>query len=107
MNVRTITMPQAQNSLYLSIGIVTFFTLLVLYMYFLSMSVVQVVLRKEVMHQKHTLESEIARLESKYIEAQHKVSDKIATLENFTETDEKIFITRGATPTLVLSDNRQ
>ncbi len=106
MNIRTLTVPQSHISRYFTILVVVFFVLIALYMYFLSMSVVHVVLRKEVINEKRTLESEIARLESKYIEAQHTVSDKIATLENFTETEEKIFITRGETPTLVLSESR-
>jgi hypothetical protein len=106
MNIRTITVPQSHISRYFTVLVVVFFALIALYMYFLSMSVVHVVLRKEVINEKRVLDSELARLESKYIDAQHKVSDKIATLENFTETDEKIFITRGDTPTLVLSDTR-
>jgi hypothetical protein len=106
MNVKTITIPPQQQSILLTVGIVTFFTLLGLYIYFLSMSVVQVVLRKEIIQEKRTIESQIAQLESKYIDAQHKVSDRIATLENFTATEEKIFVTRGETPTLVLSDTR-
>lgn len=63
-------------------------------MYFLSMSVVHVVLRKEVNKDINTIESEIAMLEARYIDAQHQVSDKIAALQNFTETDNKIFVSR-------------
>ncbi len=72
------------------------------YMYFLSMSVVHVVFRKEVNQTARELESEIAALESKYIEAQHAVSERIASAEQLSETNEKIFITRNA-DTLVLS----
>lgn len=90
------------QSFYLTLGVVTFFALVFLYMYFLSMSVVHVVLRKEVMHTISDVESEIARLEADYIDAQHKVSNKIAALENFTETEEKIFVSRD-TDTLVFS----
>lgn len=92
-------------SLYMTLFGVTFFGLIFLYMYFLSMSVVHVVLRKEVIHKASTVESEIATLEATYIDAQHKVSDKIAALENFTETDAKVFVTRGTEPTLVFSGN--
>lgn len=90
-------------SLYLTLFVVLFFGLIFMYMYFLSMSVVHVVLRKEVLHKASTVESEIATLEATYIDAQHKVSDKIAALENFTETDDKVFVTRGSEPTLVFS----
>ncbi len=75
---------------------------LVAYMYFLSMSVVHVVLRKEVNQESRHLESQIASLEAKYIEAQHAVSERIASAESLAETNEKIFVTR--TPdTLVFS----
>ncbi len=92
------------NAFYFNAGIVLFFALVFLYMYFLSMSVVHVVLRKEVMQKVSTVESDIATLEATYIDAQHKVSNKIAALENFTENDTKVFVSR-AEATLVLSDN--
>ena len=71
-----------------------------LYMYFLSMSVVHVVLRKEATHQITALDSEIALLEATYIESQHLVSDQMARLAQFSETSNKTFITRQS-PTLV------
>lgn len=71
-------------------------------MYFLSMSVVHVVFRKETHQQARQLESEIASLEAKYIEAQHAVSERIASAESLAETSEKIFVTR-APGALVLS----
>ena len=85
---------------------VTFFILVVLYMYFLSMSVVHVVLRKEINHTVGETESQIATLEASYIESQHKVSDKIAALNTFTETDAKIFVSRGPNVP-VLTDARR
>ncbi len=75
--------------------------LAVLYMYFLSMSVVHVVMRKELHQERRAVESEIAQLEASYIEAQHKVSEKIAMSESLSETSEKIFVERIA-PSLVL-----
>ena len=87
---------------YFNAGIVIFFGLVFLYMYFLSMSVVHVVLRKEVIQKVGTVESDIAALEASYISAQHKVSNKIAALENFTENDKKIFVSRSES-TLVFS----
>ncbi|MES2749328.1 MAG: hypothetical protein V4606_02965 [Patescibacteria group bacterium] len=73
-------------------------------MYFLSMSVVHVVLRKEIMNDVAKVESQIAQLESSYITAQHKVSNKIAALENFTANETKIFVSREES-TLVLSES--
>jgi len=94
---------QPSYGFYFNVGIVLFFALVFLYMYFLAMSVVHVVLRKEVMQKVATIESDIAMLEASYIDAQHKVSNKIAALENFTENDTKIFVSRSES-TLVLSD---
>jgi hypothetical protein len=94
---------QPSYGFYFNVGIVLFFALVFLYMYFLSMSVVHVVLRKEVVQKVATIESDIAMLEASYIDAQHKVSNKIAALENFTENDTKIFVSRSEA-TLVLSD---
>lgn len=106
MNARVATKTFDLPSLYLTIGVVTFLGLVVLYMYFLTMSVVHVVLRKEVVTSIRDVESQIASLESSYINAQHTVSDQMATLESFTQNDNKIFVTRGDKPTLVLSDAR-
>lgn len=92
--------------LYFSLLGVTFVCLVVLYMYFLSMSVVHVVLRKEINRSVTETESQIATLEASYIESQHKVSDKMAALDSFTETDAKIFVSRGAS-TPVLTDARR
>ncbi len=74
-----------------------------LYMYFLSASVVHVVIRKEVNQDIVKLNSEIAELEAEYIFAQHRVSNRIATLEGYQEVDAKVFIDRTQ-PSLVLSD---
>ncbi len=73
---------------------VVLFLLVVAYMYFLSMSVVHVVFRKESHQSARQLESEISALESTYIEAQHAVSERIASAEALSETNEKIFVTR-------------
>lgn len=81
-------------AIYFNIGLALVLGLVFMYMYFLSMSVVHVVLRKEINQNISTIESEIAQLEASYILAQHKVSNKIAALENFTENDKKIFVSR-------------
>ena len=85
---------QAKPVYFTLLGVV-FFALIILYMYFLSMSVVHVVLRKEINRSVAETSSRIAALEALYIESQHKVSDKIAALNTFTETNNKIFVTRG------------
>jgi hypothetical protein len=74
------------------------------YLYFLNVSVVHVVMRKEATQEQNRLRTEIAMLETSYIESQHKIADKIADLEGYSTETEKIFITRGETG-LVLRDN--
>ncbi len=74
--------------------------LLVAYMYFLSASVVQVVLRKELQEKSRSLETDIAMLESTYLERQHTVSERIASVSNLSETSEKIFVTRAKATTV-------
>lgn len=65
------------------------------YMYFLSLSVVHVVMRKEATSQIGQLRSEIARLETSYIEAKHQISARVASLEGFNQTEEKVFISKA------------
>jgi hypothetical protein len=74
------------------------------YLYFLNISVMHVVLRKESNQEVQSLKSEIAQLETRYIEAQHAISNRIATLDGYSVDTAKIFVTRGET-SLVLRDN--
>ena len=77
--------------------------LFVAYVYFVSSSITQVVIRKEISRDMVHLNTEIAALEAKYIDAQHQVSQTIASLDGFTPVENKIFIDRG-TDALVLSE---
>ncbi len=78
---------------------VSCFSLLVVsvvaYMYFLSLSVVHVVMRKEVLQEINQLRSEIAFLESSYIEANHVISQQVATADGFSAVKDKVFIKSG------------
>jgi cell division protein FtsL len=76
--------------------------LFALYIYFVSASVVQVVMRTELNQEITKTSSEISTLESQYIKAQHRVSSDIASLQGFEKTNNKIFIDRS-TDSLVLS----
>ncbi len=79
--------------------------LFALYVYFISASIVHVVMRTEISQEVSKITSQISELEGKYIEAQHQVSSGIASLEGYTPSEEKIFIDR--TPSsLVLSTNQ-
>jgi hypothetical protein len=85
---------------------VSCFMLLILgvvsYMYFLSLSVVHVVMRKEVLQETQQLRSEIAFLESSYIEAHHAISQRVSTASGFSAVQDKIFIQETDDTALVL-----
>jgi hypothetical protein len=68
----------------------------VAYLYFLNISVIHVVMRQEALQDVKTLQTEIAVLESAYIEAQHVIAARIATLDDFNSDAEKIFVTRDS-----------
>jgi len=79
--------------------------LFALYVYFVSASVLHVVMQQETERKISTLHTKISQLEAEYIAAQHAVSADIASLQGYVATDDKIFIDR-TDPTLVLSDSR-
>jgi hypothetical protein len=74
----------------------------VLYLYFLNMSVAQVVMRTEFIQQQNKLNNEIAMLEAEYIESQHTVASRISTLDGYDTSSDKIFVSRKQAPTFVL-----
>jgi hypothetical protein len=76
----------------------------VAYLYFLNMSVVHVVMRKEAAHDISELRTEIAVLETVFIESQHTIASRMATLSGYNVDSEKIFVMRGDR-SLVLRDN--
>lgn len=74
------------------------------YLYFLNLSVVEVVVRTEHIHAQRDINADIARLETQYIAAQHAVASRIATLEGYDLNTAKVFVSRGQDG-LVLSSN--
>ncbi len=78
-------------------------TTVVLYLYFLNMSVVEVVLRTEFVQEKNQLNTEIALLEADFIEAQHTIAARIATLQGYDTDVAKIFVSREASSLVVRS----
>ena len=78
---------------------------MVAYLYFLNVSVVHVVMRKSADQEYNQLRTEIAALETEYIQAQHKIAAEIATLEGYNRDTAKIFVTRGSADVLVLGNN--
>jgi hypothetical protein len=78
---------------------------IIAYIYFLSLSVVHVVMRKEVQQELLALRSEIVYLESNYIDAKHQISSSLATLPGFTINEQKIFITSRDSSLVVRPQN--
>lgn len=69
-------------------------SMVVMYLYFLNMSVVQVVMRTEHVQKQNKLNTEIAMLETSFIEAQHNIASRIASLDGYEKDTAKIFISR-------------
>lgn len=90
--------------LWLWAALVSLLSVVALYMYFLSASVVHVVMRKEVDKEIVALGTTVSELETEYIEVQHAVSADIASLRGYKVAEHKVFIDRSDT-TLVLSTN--
>lgn len=91
MNVRAI---KINNHLITSVCLGLLVLGTVAYMYFLSLSVVHVVMRKEATQQIGHLRSEISTLEADYIEAKHQISAKVANLDGFNQNQDKVFISK-------------
>lgn len=75
-----------------------------LYMYFVSASVMHVVMRKEIDSQIVEMATSISQLDAKYIEMQHSVSSDIASLKGFAIADKKVFIDKTNDTLVVLRD---
>lgn len=104
MNTRAQTTIYETERKWLYAALVCLTVSVALYIYFLSASVVHVVMRKEVDKEINGHLSSVSALESEYIEAQHSVSADIASMRGFALTKEKVFIDRSDT-TLVLRTN--
>jgi len=86
-----------------TIGLIALIGLcLVGYLYFLNLSVVHVVIRKEIMLDLQDTKNQIALLETEYISAQHTIAAKMAAVSEFQEDKAKVFVMRDASSNLVL-----
>ena len=72
------------------------------YLYFLQVSVVHVVMRKEAMSEAQDTRNTIALLETEFITAQHTIAARMAKVDGYKEESEKIFVARSTVPNLVL-----
>lgn len=100
---KPVTTVYKEESRLFYVALFTCLAVFVAYMYFVSASVMHVVMRKEVDSQIAEVGSMVSQLEAEYIEEQHLVSNEIAVQSGYVVADTKIFIDR--TPTLVLSRN--
>lgn len=101
MNVQRLKLNSSQQTF---LGLTLLVLSVVTYLYFLNVSVVHVVIRKEVLKEQNQMRGEIAMLETSYIEAQHKIAGRIADLDGYSIDTAKIFVTRGE-DSLVLKSN--
>ncbi len=76
----------------------------VLYLYFLNVSVVHVIMRKEATQHANELRTSIAMLETEYISSQHTIAGQMGSLAQFSIDADKIFVHRSES-SLVLRDN--
>lgn len=93
-----------KDKLYVVSAFSCLLVLFALYVYFVSASVLHVVMQQEMKRSVSLLHTEISTLEAEYITAQHELSDEIALRSGYVEVGKKIFIDRSDTA-LVLSDN--
>lgn len=101
MNTVAVQTIHLEKAIFMSLALLCTM-LFALYIYFVSASVVHVVMRTEINQEITKIASDISELEGEYIEAQHRVSSDIASLQGYTPSESKVFIDR--TPSsLVLS----
>ena len=79
-------------------------SMIVLYLYFLNMSVVHVVMRTQHVQNQNKYSAEIAKLEAKFIDSQHVIATRIASLDGYETDTPKIFVSRDQA-SLVLVNN--
>lgn len=81
----------------LALFLAIFCTLCVAYVYLLSMSVVHVVVSKDIEEKIQTISSDIAMLEAAYMEKQHAISIDVVKRRGFAISSEKIYLNRQDT----------
>lgn len=95
---------QQKDKLYVVSAFSFLIVLFGLYVYFVSASILHVVMQQELGRQVSAINAEISQLESEYIKAQHQLSADIASRDGYVDASDKIFIRRSEAK-LVLSSN--
>ena len=88
--------PSRDYTPYTIAGLLALLVGVFLYVYLVNVSVVEVVVRKELIQERNKLQTEIAMQETAYIEAQHKIATNISELDGYAYDTAKIFVTRDA-----------
>lgn len=91
---------QPKTSIQLAIIVSLIVAAIAAYLYFLNMSVVHVVMRKEASQDIGQLRAEIATLETQFIEAKHTITKRVAQLDGYDTEVDKVFVTRTGRDTL-------
>ena len=97
--------PHMDESRLFYIALVSLITIFFAYMYFVSISIADVVMRKEVDRQITDISTNISQLETSYIDKQHEVSNDIASHKGYVVADLKVFINKSNSDTLVMNQN--
>jgi hypothetical protein len=100
MNVRRDTVPY--YSITITMGVISLGAVIG-YLYFLNVSVVEVVMRKDAIRQAAALSADIALLEAAYIDAQHTIAERIGNESALSFDAHKVFVTRGEADVVVLA----
>ncbi|MAZ56243.1 hypothetical protein CL653_00420 [bacterium] len=101
MNVTTDIVQRDSKILMMMFGVLVFLALM--YMYFVSSTILHTVVRKEVAKSIIELESKIAELETDYILAQNSINTELAIEKGFIPNDNKKLFADRSVSTLVLS----
>ncbi len=86
-------------------AVFTLFAVFFMYVYFVSSSISDVVMRKEIDSQIASLTASISQMEAEYIALQHSVSNDIATHKGYVAVTSKVFIDKSEDSTLVLRND--
>ncbi len=72
------------------------------YLYFLNLAVIAVAERADLSKESDRIKSEIAILETKYIESRYMITSRIVDIQNNDNVSEKIFVFRNRNDSLAM-----
>lgn len=105
MKTYTKTTPYARKRTVFFALLAVLFILFGTYIYFVSASIVHVIVRKEVDQNMAQVSSQISDLESRYIEAKHAIDEERIAALGFVESPERVYIQKAPTNLVLVSQN--